>query len=78
MDSLQATIRAALALPAGEAPTAQQIGQAVGMRSRASVYYQLIELEAKCAIVREAGGPHPRDPPECSGAGTRTAAAGCA
>ncbi|MFG2359925.1 hypothetical protein [Streptomyces sp. NPDC048521] len=39
----------------GEAPTMRQIGQAVGMRSRASVHYQLVELEAKCAIVREPG-----------------------
>ncbi|MEU3529698.1 hypothetical protein AB0E62_38660 [Streptomyces sp. NPDC038707] len=39
----------------GEAPTVQQIGQAVGMRSRASVHYQLVELEAKYAIVREPG-----------------------
>ncbi|WP_048910777.1 LexA family protein [Streptomyces sp. NRRL WC-3744] len=39
----------------GEAPTMQQIGAAVGMRSRASVYYQLSELEAKRAIVREPG-----------------------
>ncbi|WDM16516.1 hypothetical protein J3S85_36535 [Streptomyces lavenduligriseus] len=39
----------------GEAPTVQQIGQAVGMRSRAWVHYQLIELEAKSAIVREPG-----------------------
>ncbi|MEU7560243.1 hypothetical protein [Streptomyces eurythermus] len=33
----------------------RQIGQAVGMRSRASVHYQLIELAAKFAIVREPG-----------------------
>ncbi|MDN3259891.1 hypothetical protein QWJ26_08735 [Streptomyces sp. CSDS2] len=39
----------------GEAPTVRQIGQAVGMRSRASVHYQLIELETKSAIVREPG-----------------------
>jgi repressor LexA len=39
----------------GEAPTMQQIGAAVGMRSRASVHYQLRELEAKQVIVREAG-----------------------
>ncbi|MGW0771788.1 LexA family protein [Streptomyces sp. NPDC002676] len=37
----------------GEAPTMGQIGAAVGMRSRASVHYQLGELEAKHAIVRE-------------------------
>ncbi|GGW15795.1 hypothetical protein GCM10018980_51520 [Streptomyces capoamus] len=39
----------------GEAPTVQQIGQAVGMRSRSSVHYQLGELVAKSAIVREPG-----------------------
>ncbi|WP_030989965.1 LexA family protein [Streptomyces sp. NRRL WC-3744] len=39
----------------GEAPTMQQIGVAVGMRSRASVHYQLGELEAKHVIVRESG-----------------------
>ncbi|KOV89144.1 MULTISPECIES: LexA family protein [unclassified Streptomyces] len=39
----------------GEAPTMQQIGAAVGMRSRASVHYQLGELEAKRVIVREPG-----------------------
>ncbi|MFH9677463.1 LexA family protein [Streptomyces sp. NPDC017405] len=42
----------------GEASAVQQIGQAVGMRSRASVHYQLIELAAKCVIVREPGGTH--------------------
>ncbi|MEV7997054.1 hypothetical protein AB0O67_35780 [Streptomyces sp. NPDC086077] len=36
------------------APTIQQIGTAV-LRSRASVHYQLTELEAKAAIVREPG-----------------------
>ncbi|MFF5860767.1 LexA family protein [Streptomyces sp. NPDC012751] len=36
----------------GQAPT---VRQAVGMRSRASVHYQLGELEAKHAIVREPG-----------------------
>ena len=36
----------------GEAPTVQEIGEQVGMRSRASVHYQLTELEAKHAIVR--------------------------
>jgi repressor LexA len=41
----------------GEAPTVQEIGEQVGMRSRASVHYQLGELEAKHAIVRE---PHRR------------------
>lgn len=39
----------------GEAPTVQEIGAAVGMRSRASVHYQLVELEAKGAITRERG-----------------------
>lgn len=39
----------------GEAPTVQEIGERVGMRSRASVHYQLGELEAKGAIVREPG-----------------------
>ncbi|MEU2931206.1 hypothetical protein ABZ636_40505 [Streptomyces sp. NPDC007251] len=39
----------------GEAPTVAEIGAALGMRSRASVHYQLVELEAKQAIVRE---PH--------------------
>jgi SOS-response transcriptional repressor LexA len=39
----------------GEAPTVTEIGEAVGMRSRASVHYQLVELETKGAIVRE---PH--------------------
>lgn len=41
----------------GEAPTMAEIGEAVGMRSRASVHYQLGELEAKGAIVREPGRP---------------------
>jgi SOS-response transcriptional repressor LexA len=39
----------------GEAPSIAEIGRAVGMRSRASVHYQLGELEAKGAIVREPG-----------------------
>ncbi|MCX4596053.1 hypothetical protein OG819_42330 [Streptomyces sp. NBC_01549] len=39
----------------GEAPTVQEIGDRVGMRSRASVHYQLGELETKGAIVRERG-----------------------
>ncbi|MFF0043355.1 LexA family protein [Streptomyces mirabilis] len=39
----------------GEAPTVQEIGERVGMRSRASVHYQLGELESKNAIVRESG-----------------------
>ncbi|MFG3205309.1 LexA family protein [Streptomyces sp. NPDC048192] len=42
-------------LDRGEAPTVAEIGEAVGMRSRASVHYQLVELETKGAIVRE---PH--------------------
>jgi repressor LexA len=37
----------------GEAPSLVEIGAAVGLRSRASVHYQLGELEAKAAIVRE-------------------------
>jgi len=41
----------------GEAPTVQEIGERVGMRSRASVHYQLGELETKGAIRRE---PHRR------------------
>jgi repressor LexA len=41
----------------GEAPSLDEIGAAVGMRSRASVHYQLGELEAKAAIVREPGRP---------------------
>ncbi|MFF7358352.1 LexA family protein [Streptomyces filipinensis] len=39
----------------GEAPTVQETGAAVGMRSRSSVHYQLGELEWKRAIVREPG-----------------------
>ena len=39
----------------GEAPTVAEIGEQVGMASRASVHYQLVELEQKGAIVREAG-----------------------
>ncbi|MFE2318603.1 hypothetical protein ACFXC8_36815 [Streptomyces sp. NPDC059441] len=39
----------------GEAPTVQEIGEQVGMRSRASVHYQLGELETKGSIVRERG-----------------------
>ncbi|WP_233273142.1 LexA family protein [Streptomyces broussonetiae] len=39
----------------GEAPTMAEIGEAVGMRSRASVHYRLAELAAKGAIVRN---PH--------------------
>lgn len=41
----------------GEAPSVAEIGRAVGMRSRASVHYQLGELQAKGAIVREPGRP---------------------
>lgn len=41
----------------GEAPSLDEIGAAVGLRSRASVHYQLRELEAKAAIVREPGRP---------------------
>ncbi|MFB7509500.1 LexA family protein [Streptomyces broussonetiae] len=39
----------------GEAPTVQEIGEAVGMSSRSSVHYQLVELETQQAIVREPG-----------------------
>jgi repressor LexA len=39
----------------GEAPSIREIGAAVGMSSRASVHYQLGELETKGAIVREPG-----------------------
>lgn len=37
----------------GEAPTVAEIGEHVGMTSRASVHYQLVELETKGAIRRE-------------------------
>ncbi|MFI5473238.1 LexA family protein [Streptomyces cacaoi] len=37
----------------GEAPTIAEIGEHLGMRSRASVHYQLTELESKHAITRE-------------------------
>ncbi|MGW0920048.1 LexA family protein [Streptomyces sp. NPDC002755] len=37
----------------GEAPTIAEIGEVIGMRSRASVHYQLGELESKHAIVRQ-------------------------
>ncbi|WP_171109420.1 MULTISPECIES: hypothetical protein [Streptomyces] len=39
----------------GEAPTVVEIGQAVGLRSRASVHEQLVKIEEKGAIVREPG-----------------------
>ncbi|MET9445457.1 hypothetical protein [Streptomyces sp. NPDC006610] len=39
----------------GEAPTGAEIAAAVGLRSRSSVHYQLVELERKGAIVRTAG-----------------------
>lgn len=39
----------------GEAPTVAEIGAEVGMSSRSSVHYQLVELEAKRQIVREPG-----------------------
>ncbi|MBP2055884.1 SOS-response transcriptional repressor LexA [Streptomyces griseochromogenes] len=35
--------------------TVWEIGGAVGMRSRVSVNYQLVELETKQAIIRESG-----------------------
>ncbi|MFC9282232.1 LexA family protein [Streptomyces collinus] len=40
---------------AWEGRAVAEIGRAVGMRSRASVHYQLVELETKRAIVREPG-----------------------
>jgi SOS-response transcriptional repressor LexA len=49
-------IRAAIT-ERGEAPSLDEIGAAVGMRSRASVHYQLCELEAKAAIVRDPRRP---------------------
>jgi repressor LexA len=39
----------------GQAPTVREIGEAVGLRSKASVHYQLSELEVKAVIVRETG-----------------------
>ncbi|WP_030597033.1 LexA family protein [Streptomyces fulvoviolaceus] len=39
----------------GEAPTMQEIGEQVGMRSRASVHYHLGRIEALGYIARE---PH--------------------
>jgi len=39
----------------GESPSIAEIGKAVGMRSRASVHYQLGQLEEKGTIVREPG-----------------------
>ncbi|MGQ5640776.1 MULTISPECIES: LexA family protein [unclassified Streptomyces] len=39
----------------GEAPTVAEIGEAVGLRFRSSVHYQLVALETKGAIVRK---PH--------------------
>jgi repressor LexA len=41
----------------GVAPSLDEIGAAVGLRSRSAVHYQLRELEAKHAIVREHGRP---------------------
>ena len=41
----------------GEAPTVAEIGAEVGLNSRSSVHYQLGELEAKNAIIREPGRP---------------------
>ncbi|MEV8548300.1 hypothetical protein AB0L04_00395 [Streptomyces glaucescens] len=37
----------------GEAPTVAEIGEHAGMTSRASVHYQLRELETKGAIRRD-------------------------
>ncbi|MER5914757.1 hypothetical protein ABT124_30890 [Streptomyces sp. NPDC001982] len=39
----------------GEAPTLQEIGAAMGLRSRSTVHYHLVELETKGAIVRDPG-----------------------
>ncbi|MGV9588318.1 LexA family protein [Streptomyces tendae] len=39
----------------GVAPTVAEIADRVGLRSWSSVHYQLRELEAKGAIVREPG-----------------------
>src|SRR5690606_35704675 len=39
----------------GEAPTVGEIADRVGLKSWSSVHYQLRELEAKGAIVREPG-----------------------
>lgn len=39
----------------GVAPTVAEIAERVGLRSWSSVHYQLRELEAKGAIVREPG-----------------------
>lgn len=51
-ERILACIRATI-VDRGEAPTVAEIGAQVGMRSRASVHYQLVELEAKQAIVRD-------------------------
>lgn len=53
-EKVLSTIRERIA-DVGEAPTVQEIGAALGLRSRSSVHYQLVELEAKGAIVREPG-----------------------
>lgn len=39
----------------GEAPTLSEIGDAFGLRSRATVHYHLARMEALGAIVREPG-----------------------
>ncbi|MET7321494.1 hypothetical protein [Streptomyces sp. NPDC005549] len=41
----------------GVAPTVAEIAERAGLRSWSSVHYQLRELEAKGAIVREPGRP---------------------
>ncbi|WP_432187526.1 LexA family protein [Streptomyces sp. Tue6028] len=41
----------------GEAPTMREIGAHVGLRSRSAIHYQLREMEAKGAIVRERHQP---------------------
>lgn len=39
----------------GEAPTLAEIGDAFGLRSRATVHYHLARMEALGAITRDAG-----------------------
>lgn len=39
----------------GEAPTLEEIGDAVGLGSRSAVHYQLAQIERKGAITREPG-----------------------
>lgn len=53
-ERILACIRRAI-VDSGEAPSVAEIGRAVGMRSRASVHYQLGELQSKGAIIRTPG-----------------------